>query len=379
MHQQPIHFHRPQTLSLFGDAHQQYQVSTTDEVDAMLGAGAVVAIGVSGGKDSQATAIRLISYLDDICHTGPRVLIHSDLGRVEWKDSLPVCERLAKRLGMELIVVRRSAGDMIDRWLTRWENNVSRYANLECVKLILPWSTPSMRFCTSELKTAIICAELTKRFPGQQILSVTGVRHDESASRSKMPIASPQVKLSARGCSGLNWNPIITWPTPDVYSYLHEQREPLHEAYTTYHSSRVSCAYCIMGSIGDLQSSASCPDNADIYRMMVELEIRSTFAFQGSRWLGDIAPQLLTDEMRDRLQKAKQAALFRSEVEALLPENLLFTKGWPTAIPTSEEAELIAYVRCKVAEAVGIPVGFTDADSVTKRYREMLNTAPVEA
>lgn len=145
MPQQPIHFHRPQTLSLFGDAHQQYQVSTTDEVDAMLAAGAVVAIGVSGGKDSQATAIRLARHLDDIGHSGTRVLIHSDLGRVEWKDSLPVCERLAKRLGMKLIVVRRSAGDMMDRWLTRWENNVSRYANLECVKLILPWSTPSMR------------------------------------------------------------------------------------------------------------------------------------------------------------------------------------------------------------------------------------------
>ena len=43
------------------------------------------------------------------------------------------------------IVVRRAAGDMMDRWLKRWSNNLARYVNLNCVKLILPWSTPSMR------------------------------------------------------------------------------------------------------------------------------------------------------------------------------------------------------------------------------------------
>src|SRR5581483_2926625 len=99
-------------------------------------------------------------------HRGPRVLIHSDLGRVEWGDSLPQCERLAAHLGLELIVVRRQAGGLMERWQTRWANNVARCAALECVKLILPWSTASMRFCTSELKTAIICRELVQRFPG---------------------------------------------------------------------------------------------------------------------------------------------------------------------------------------------------------------------
>jgi hypothetical protein len=38
---------------------------------------------------------------------------------------------------------------MLDRWEKRWQNNVSRYEDLSCVKVILPWSTPQMRFCTS--------------------------------------------------------------------------------------------------------------------------------------------------------------------------------------------------------------------------------------
>lgn len=352
-----------------------YEVSTTPEIDALIDEDCIIAYGASGGKDSISCAIRLNEYLNKIGHTGPRVLIHSDLGRVEWKDSIKQCELLAKRLDHELIIVKRKAGDMMDRWETRWKNNVARYANLECVKLILPWSTPTMRFCTSELKTTLICAELTRRFPKQKILSVTGVRHAESAARSKMPIASENIKLSARGCYGLNWNPIITWSTDEVFSYLKEQNHPLHEAYTKYGSSRVSCAFCIMGSKNDLLASASCEDNQDIYRLMVELEIQSTYAFQGNSWLADVAPHLLSQETKSRLNKAKLAGEARRQAEENIPKHLLYTKGWPTCVPTYEEAELLAKVRRDVSAAVGVEVGYLDAESIIARYQTLVKEA----
>jgi Phosphoadenosine phosphosulfate reductase family len=84
------------------------------------------------------------------------------------------------------------------------------------VALILPWSTPRMRFCTSELKTEIICRKLTQLFPGQAILSVTGIRRQESSSRAKMPVVSPQAKLERNRCTGFNWNPIIDWSLAEV-------------------------------------------------------------------------------------------------------------------------------------------------------------------
>lgn len=136
------------------------QIAITPDVRALLNAHAVVAVGVSGGKDSQACAIAVDHFLNEIGHVGPRILVHSDLGRVEWKDSHPVCEKLAERLNWELLTVRRKAGDMLDRWEGRWRANLSRYQHLESVKLILPWSTPAMRFCTSELKTDVICSAL---------------------------------------------------------------------------------------------------------------------------------------------------------------------------------------------------------------------------
>jgi 3'-phosphoadenosine 5'-phosphosulfate sulfotransferase (PAPS reductase)/FAD synthetase len=350
-----------------------YALSTTQQVLEMLSRDCVVAFGVSGGKDSMAMAISGKGYLDAIGHTGPRILIHANLGMVEWKDSLPACEKLATQLNMELVVVRRKAGGLMERWEGRWENNLTRYKALECVKLILPWSTPRMRFCTSELKTAVICSALSKRFKGQDILSATGIRRQESAKRSRMPISSPQGRLTRKDSVGLNWNPIIGWSTDDVFNYIREKNGPLHEAYTTYNSSRVSCSFCIMGSIGDLKASASCPDNHAAFHRMVELEIRSGFGLQGSRWLGDVAPHLLDAAARAALAETKVRAKRREEAEARIPKHLLFTEGWPAAVPSLAEAKLLAAVRAEVFKTINVSPTFITAASILGKYEALIS------
>ena len=363
------------TLSLFPTTTARPPLTITPAVEALLADGAPVAIGVSGGKDSCAVAFAVCRHLDEIGHRGPRILVHSDLGRVEWADSAPTCKRLAAALGLELITVRRGAGDMMDRWQSRWESNMERYRNLECVKLILPWSTAAMRFCTSELKTAIICRDLVVRFPGQTILSVSGIRRQESSNRAKAPITKPQNKLTSAKyqTSGLDWQPILDWTLDDVWAELASNNFPAHEAYTTYGSSRVSCAFCILGSQADLAASVSCPDNAAIYREMVDLEIDSTFSFQSGKWLGDLAPDLLDWVQRGCIGRAKRMAMRREFAEAHIPPHLLYTSGWPTCMPTPQEARRLAKIRAYVSEAVGmVEVPFLDADSILARYAELL-------
>lgn len=232
-------------LDLFGIAGtpQRFAVESAPEIDVALAKGSPIFCGVSGGKDSQALAYRVDEHLDAIGHTGPRFLIHSDLGRVEWKQSLPVCERLAQRLGLELIVVRRQAGDMMDRWLSRWSANVARYANLECVKLILPWSTPSQRFCTSELKGAPIGSAMRKRFPTGDVVSAVGIRREESSSRARMPVWKRDERTMRKSGVGHAWNPLMGWTRGDVLDYIRSRGDMLHEAYTIYSASRVSCAF----------------------------------------------------------------------------------------------------------------------------------------
>lgn len=347
-------------------------ITHTKEICELLANNAVVAISVSGGKDSQACAIATNAHLNEIGHQGPRVLIHADLGTVEWRDSLPTCERLAQHLGLELMVVRRQAGDMLDRWRGRWSNNVGRYRDLSCVKLILPWSTPSMRFCTSELKAAPLASALRKRFPEQNIVNVVGIRREESPNRSRMPISAMDSRLTRKGAAGITWNAIIDWPVAQVFKVIRDAGLTLHEAYTKYQSSRVSCVYCIMGSLPDLTAAAQCEANQDVYRDMVELEAQSTFAFQGNRWLADVAPQLLPASLKQSIARAKRGSMERQAAESMLPEHLLFTKGWPLVLPSTEEAKLIAAVRRQVGSIVGIPTDFTNADDVMARYMELL-------
>jgi 3'-phosphoadenosine 5'-phosphosulfate sulfotransferase (PAPS reductase)/FAD synthetase len=368
----------PAQSSFVYDGSQAHAVALTPEVEDMLRANCVVAIGVSGGKDSVACALAVARHLDNIGHTGPRLLVHSDLGEIEWNDSLPSCERLALHLDWELVVVKRAAGDLISRWRGRWANNVERYRNLSCVKLMLPFSTPSLRFCTSELKSNVIASALRKRFPAQPILNVTGIRWQESARRSEMPIAKPMAQLERKAAKGLAWNAIIDWRLPEVLSIARDAGLAPHEAYAVYGASRVSCAYCIMSTAEDLLAATRCKDNHEVYRTLVELEAESTFAFQGARWLGDVAPSLLSEELRSRLVNAKAKAEERRRIESAIPDHLLYVKGWPTAVPSAAEAELLADVRRKMNALMGLDMNYLSAESVLARYSELMAARTVK-
>ncbi len=354
-------------------------VELDDDVRALIAADAPCAIGVSGGKDSLAASFAVVEHLRAVGHKGPVVLVHADLGdadpalNVEWTDSLPTCERLAAFLGVELIVTRRAAGGMMKRWLGRWRNNVKRYADLSCVKIILPWSTPSMRFCTSELKSAPIAAELVRRFPGQKIISACGVRRAESKQRSQALTSKPNPRLTnARAkTSGLDWNPIAAWSTAEVFAFCAARGFQMHEGYALG-ASRISCAFCIMQNPEDQRVSASVADHAPVFRTIANLEIASTFAFQGSRWLADVAPHLLDAPTQAALAAAKERAAQRVAIEKRVPKHLLYTKGWPTVMPTLEEAEGLCSVRREIAALLGITVRYTEPAEVIARYAQLM-------
>lgn len=360
------------------------EVELDDEIRALIAADAPVAIGVSGGKDSCAAAIATVEHLRAVGHEGPVVLVHADLGdpdpalNVEWDDSLPTCERLSSFLGVPLVVTKRPAGGMMKRWIKRWQNNVARYADLSCVKIILPWSTPSMRFCTSELKSAPIASKLVKLFPGQRIISACGIRREEgngkeNSPRTNAPTSKPNKRLTNKGAktSGIDWNPIAAWSTTDVFAFCAARGFQMHEGYALG-MSRISCRYCIMQDLADQRVSASVAANAPVFRTIVGLEIRSAFAFQGSRWLGDVAPQLLDDATLAALAEAKERAAKRVLIEKHIPKHLLYTKGWPTVMPTEDEAEQLCGARRAIAALYGITVSCTEPAELIARYAHLM-------
>jgi hypothetical protein len=259
----------------------------------------------------------------------------------------------------------------MERWEARWQSSKDRYESLSTVTLVPCWSTPAMRFCTSELKTHVITAELKRRFPGQTVINVTGVRADESAARAKQTVASFD-----KDGRFLNWRPILHWNVDEVFAEIDGSGLDPHPAYRVFGMSRVSCRYCIMSNLADLTAASAQPEAHETYRRMVRLECASSFAFQGSRWLGDVAPHLLGDGGRAALERAKEIAAARVEAERRITKPMLYVKGWPLRMLTDTEADILADVRNEVSALLGFQSACLDRADIHNRYAELLAAKP---
>jgi hypothetical protein len=127
-----------------------------------------------------------------------------------------------------------------------------------------------------------------------------------------------------------------------------------------------------MQDLSDQRVSASVPANVPVYLTLVDLEIASAFAFQGSRWLGDIAPHLLSEAQRAGLARAKVIASQRVAIEAQIPNHLLYEQGWPKVMPTAEEAVLLCRARRDVAALYDMVVTCIEPAKLLARYADLM-------
>ena len=342
-----------------------------------LADGAWVAFNLSGGKDSGASAYAVSRLLDRMGHPRSRRLaVHADLGRAEWETTPATVEAIADHIGVPLIVVRRKAGDMVARWEQRFSNGKARYEALETYNLIGPWSSSSLRFCTSELKVQVIGPELARRLRGQTIISVVGIRRDESRRRRNTPVSKVDTRFAKpgnrHGTRMLLWHPLVDWASDNVFSWHARGGVPLHEAYHLHGSTRLSCRFCVLASLHDLSVSASVPANLDHYLHLVGMEAGSTFSFQPARWLADVAPAMLPPDLAVAIEVAKRDAHERRTLEAAMPPSLRFVKGWPPRVPTVEEAGLIASARAPILSRHGLRNLYPNTAAVRDRFAELV-------
>lgn len=354
-------------------------LAITPEIAAAIAAGAWVVFNLSGGKDSGAALYTVNALLDRLGHPrARRMAIHADLGRAEWDATPETVEAIARDAHVPLTVVHRKAGDLIDRWIQRFENGKQRYEDLETYHLIGPWSSASLKFCQSEMKIAIIGPAIARMLRGQQVVSVVGLRRDESNNRAATPIAKPDTRFAKpgnrHGTSITLWHPLADWSAVDVFEAHARMGIRLHEAYTRWQSSRLSCRYCVFASLHDLKASSAAPGNAAVYRELVGIEARSTFPFQPSRWLADVAPHLLSAGLRRDIERAKIDQADRRRIEAAMPHGLRFVKGWPPRVPTMAEAEAIAAARQPILARHRLENRFPTAPMVLDRFAALMAT-----
>lgn len=285
----------------------------------LASSGAWVAYSVSGGKDSSAAIAATMPILDSIGHPRERrFLLHADLGRSEWKSTGPHVEKLAEHFDLPLHVVRHSSHDMVSRWERRGELGRERWAKGETTNLIGPWSSASLRFCTAELKIHVMSAH--KRKHPEPIITVMGIRRDESRGRTRAPFEAIDTGMKRFGREDcMTWNPVAEWSSEDVFDLHRAQGIPLHEAYDLG-STRLSCNFCVLASINDLTIASEQAQNLDTYLELVRMESRFGFSFQPSRWLGDVRPDLLGEALRTDLTRAKKMAMTRKDTEGRYPE-----------------------------------------------------------
>lgn len=365
-------------LALSGEAGDGLAPAVDPMIIAAIRSGAWFAFNLSGGKDSTIAAHAATRLLDALGHPAERrIAIHADLGRAEWRSTPATVAAIADRLGLPLLVVRRTAGDMVARWEQRFLAGKRRYEALETYNLIGPWSSASLRFCTSELKIQVIGPELARRYRGQTIVSIIGLRREESPSRRATPISRLDHRFAksgnAAGTTMITWHPAVDWTQAEVFAAHDRHGLPLHEAYREYGATRLSCAYCVLASLHDLRASTHAAGNADLYRHLVAIEANSTFSFQPQRWLADIAPILLPASLRQDVERAKSRAQERRALEAEMPPALRFIKGWPPRMPSHSEATNIARCRGPILAHHGLVDHYPDARAVLERFAELLS------
>ncbi len=276
--------------------------SVIDRMKEVVDKGGVIYANLSGGKDGQAMTRHMFS-----AGLKAESIIHCDLGRTEWPQSLEMCKRSADEFSIPLDIIYRSdKKDMIDLWNYRLDKLTGTGKPF--------WSSSTNRYCTSDAKR-----DPTDKFyrncGHNLILSAEGIRSDESNERSKKNPFHIRSRITSSYYEGMtveeaitNYNPqyrlgITCYPifnfslqqvfmTYDVtIAHLHLARWqykqtgtiptwwPFHPAYAMG-NDRVSCMFCVLGSMNDLQNAAK--HNPGLLSTMIKMEERGNATFKNN-------------------------------------------------------------------------------------------------
>jgi len=269
----------------------------------------VILVNSSAGKDSQAMLTGVVEMADTQGVSRDKIIVvHADLGRVEWEGTRELAETQAKAYGLRFEVVAREE-DLIDQIKTRrrtLDNEAAllrhestalsnagfpNFAQLAFEdsnkKLDTPaWPSSQARFCTSDQKTSQVAKLMTalakehrKTNPGAgpiKILNCLGIRAQESVARSKKEAFGPDRPASNGRRTVDRWLPIFDWSEEFVWETIRRSGLPWHPAYDAG-MPRLSCAFCVLSGRRELILAARLnPALAETY-VALEDEVGHTF------------------------------------------------------------------------------------------------------
>lgn len=191
----------------------------------------------SGGKDSQAG----LAYLIRMGLKDKIVIVHSDLGEMEWEPMHNWIESISH--GIPVNVVR---------------------AEMDFFEMVLKYGRlPSGRhqFCTHFLKTQPISAfihDYMTKHGFTKAINATGMRAEESKRRAaKMPFQVSEMTMPKKHPGQMihDWLPIFGYEEDEVFAEIALAEQKPHELYSMGFS-RLSCVFCVNGRIEEHKKAA---------------------------------------------------------------------------------------------------------------------------
>ncbi len=227
------------------------------QVKTLISQGALFVVNHSGGKDSQAMYL----MLRDLVPGNQLVIVHADLGEVEWAGALAHIKATTHGERIEVCRSRRTLLEMIEE------------------RGMFP--SPQQRQCTSDLKRGPIertIRHLLKERGECLVVNCMGMRAQESSSRAKLKTFNLSEKNSKAGRSWYDWLPIHEWNERQVFARIADAGQKPHQVYGLG-MTRFSCVFCIMASEADLKTAARLAtehpellNDPHLYRKYVGLE-----------------------------------------------------------------------------------------------------------
>ncbi len=210
-----------------------------------------IAVSSSGGKDSQA----MLDYVTELALAAGVadriVVIHADLGRVEWEGTGELAHAQAKHYGHRFELVSRIGREATVSGKT-YKAGEKFGDLLDYAERRGAWPDNKNRWCTSEFKRGPILTVYTalakewREKTGEKrpcrILDCMGLRALESAARSKKVQIVERKK--SRTQHVVSWLPILRWTEEQVWERIEASGVPYHRAYDLG-MPRLSCAFCI--------------------------------------------------------------------------------------------------------------------------------------
>jgi 3'-phosphoadenosine 5'-phosphosulfate sulfotransferase (PAPS reductase)/FAD synthetase len=271
-----------------------------------------ILLSSSSGKDSQT----MLDYVVEVCQvvglahgdidllTRRIVVVHADLGRVEWDGSKSLAQVQAECYGLRFAVVSRIGGVATRDGKAYTKGEV--YGDLlDYIKRRGMWPDSCNRYCTSDFKRGPIRKLMTRlhrewKAKGNtgtfRLLNCMGMRAEESPARAKRPQLANNKAMTTKTRVVDDWLPIQHWTESQVWARIKRCGVPYHPAYELG-MPRLSCVFCIFAPRGALMIAGQA--NPQLLADYVEIEADIDHDFRNKFKLASILEALESGEQID--------------------------------------------------------------------------------